>query len=484
MDPGNFRFQDCIPDGSRPDVSHLSKSQQREAQAIFEEHGRLFQGSIGRLQNIQHDIDVGDHVPIKQHYYRCAPVRLAQIQKEVDEMLKMGVIQPSRSEWASPLILVKKPNNEWRPCVDYRKINEISKGENFPLPRLDDLIDLVGQASFVTTLDLTKGYWQIELTQRAREISAFSTPTGHYEYLTMPFGLKFAPMTFQKAMNQLLEGLSDFAVAYLDDISIRSNSWEEHVNHLQIVFQRLADAGVTLNARKCVIGSGSVRYLGYQVGSGHVTPIASKVDAIAQLPVPTSKYAVRSFLGSVGFYRRFIPYFSDIAAPLTDLLKGNRRGDITLQWSGDCDRAFTKLKEALTTLPVLRAPNFSLSFEMYTDASEIGIAAVLVQLEADVPFPVAYYSRKLQDRETRYSTVEKELLAIMAGLDHFHAYVGHGPVTVHSDHRPLVWLRRCTTANQRVLRWALTLAEYDLEVKHISGAKNFLADMLSRQFSD
>lgn len=363
-------------------------------------------------------------------------------------------------------------------------VNQITKGETYPLPRHDDLIDQVGQAPFITTLDLSKGYWQIALTPRAREISAFSTPFGQYEFLTMPFGLKLAPMTFQRAMNQLLEGLSDFAVAYLDDISIRSRTWEEHVAHLQVVFDRLERAGLTLNANKCVIGSSSVKYLGYQVGSGVVTPVSAKVDAILQIPIPTSKTDIRSFLGSVGFYRRFIPRYSELAAPLTDLLKGGRRGDISLKWTPHCTVAFEKLRSILAQLPSLKTPDFNQPFEIYTDASEVGISGVLVQIHEEVPYPVGYYSRKLLDRESRYSTVEKELLAIMAALDHFHVYVGFGPLTVHSDHRPLVWLRQCTTANQRVLRWALALSEYDIRVEHIKGSENVLADMLSRQFSN
>lgn len=448
---------------------------------MFAAHSTV-EGPLGQLKGVQHDIDVGNHGPVKQHFYRCSPDKMETIRHEVAEMQRLGVIQPSRSEWSSLLILVKKPNNEWRPCVDYRRVNDLTKGEAYPLPRLDDLIDQVGNSRFVTTLDLSKGYWQIPLTPRARQISAFSTSFGHFEFLTMPFGLKLAPMTFQRAMNQLLEGLETFTAAYLDDISVRSDSWEDHLRHLSIVFQRLEQAGLTLNARKCMIGGACVKYLGFQVGSGQVAPINAKLAAIESIPTPKSKSDIRSFLGSVGFYRRFIPYFSEIAAPLTNLLKGRRGNHSELNWTSECDSAFDSLKQALTSQPVLKAPDFRQPFALYTDASEIGIAGVLTQQEDGMAKPVSYFSRKLLDRETRYSTVEKELLAIMASLEHYHAYVGFGPVTVYSDHRPLVWLRRCTTANQRVLRWALALAEYDLHVEHVKGSQNYLADMLSRQF--
>jgi transposase InsO family protein len=482
-DPSNYHLKNCLPTGSLPDMKHLTKSQQTELMTLCEEYPDLFGGKLGRFRGVTHDIDVGDHPPIKMHFYRASPEKLDIMKQEIADMLKLGVIRPSKSEWASPLILVKKQNGEWRPCVDYRKLNSISKGENYPLPRLDDLIDKVGGAKLLTTLDLSKGYWQIELTPRAREVSAFTTPFGQFEFLTMPFGLKMAPMTFQRAMNGVLEGLEEHSSAYLDDLAVRSTSWQQHLVHLHQLFKCLSDHGITLNAKKCVIGGGSVKYLGYQVGSGQVAPVEAKVQAIKTIPPPKTKKELRSFLGTLSFYRRFVPYFAEIASPLTDRLKGSRKSELAISWDNTCQEAFTKLKESLTCKPVLKAPAFDQKFEIYTDASDYGIAAVLTQLEEDTPKPVSFYSRKLLPREKNYSTIEKELLAIMASLDTFRVYVGFGPVTIHSDHKPLVWLRQCTSANQRVLRWALMLAEYDIDVQHIKGTDNCLADLLSRQIA-
>jgi hypothetical protein len=292
--------------------------------------------------------------------------------------------------------------------------------------------------------------------------------------------MKLAPFTFQRAVDSILRDLP-FAVAYLDDICIRSNSWHEHLQHVEIVFKRLAENCVSLNAKKCAVGGATVCYLGYQVGGGCVAPLSAKIDAISRIPLPKTKKELRSFIGVLSFYRRFIPYFADIAAPLTDLLKGKRKSDVTLTWNQAATHAFEKLKAALTSRPVLKAPEFEEAFEIYTDASNVGIAAVLTQEEDNTPKPVVYFSRKLLPQESRYSTIEKELLAIIAALDAFATYVGYGPVIVHSDHQPLSWLKRCTTANQRILRWALKLAEYELEVKHVKGADNYLADLLSRQ---
>ena len=448
----------------------------------------MFSGKLGRFQGVIHDIDVGDTKPISQPYYRLGPDKMPILKEEIDKMLDLGVIRPSHSEWASPMILVKKANNEWRPCVDYRRVNAVTKGDAYPIPRLDDLIDRVASAKFITKLDLSKGYWQVPLTSKASQIAAFVTPWGLYEPLTTPFGLKLAPMTFQRAMNETLvhpqSGCRSghFVDAYLDDVAVQSDTWQQHLEHLDWVFRQLSSRGVTLNAKKCTMGAGTVTYLGHELGSGQVCPIAAKVEAITNIPRPRTKKQLRSFLGVVGFFRRFIPHFSEMAAPLTDLLSGRKRGEIGTEWYEQHQHAFEKLKMSLTCHPILKAPNFSEPFEMYTDASDLGISAVLTQNVDETPKPVAYYSRKLLRREKNYSTIEKELLAIMSGLNEFQVYIGQGPIKIYCDHNPLVWLNRLRASNQRLLRWALCLSEYDISVQHIKGTHNLMADMLSRPF--
>lgn len=287
-DPGNYNLHECLPEGAIPSTDHLTPEQADDIKNLCGMFPRLFSGPLGEFAGVSHDIDVGDHMPLRQHYYRSSPEKMKIMKAEVDDMLRLKVIQPSKSEWSSPMVLVKQ-RDKWRPCVDYRRINAITKGESYPIPRLDDLIDQVGNARFVTCLDLSKGYWQVNLSARAREISAITTPFGHFEFLKMPFGLKSAPMTFQRAMNDILHGMSDFAAAYLDDVSIRSNTWEDHLKHLEAVLQRLSDKGVTLNSKKCTMGCATVKYLGYQVGSGQVSPISAKIEAIKQIPPPKNK---------------------------------------------------------------------------------------------------------------------------------------------------------------------------------------------------
>ena len=448
----------------------------------------MFSGKLGRLEGVEHDIDVQGHAPITQSYYRMAPDKVEVLKAEIDQMLELGVIQPSQSPWASPIILVKKPNGEWRPCIDYRRINEVTKSTTYPIPRIEDLIDRVANANVITTLDLNKGYWQIPLTPAAREIAAFITPFGLYEPVTLPFGLKGAPMTFQRTINDILSHTPAQnqpyrqrpADAYLDDIAVQSADWEKHLVHLDQTLYALDQRGVTLNPEKCKIASGTVHYLGHELGSGRVSPIPSKCEAIQQIPTPTTKKQLRSFLGTIGFYRRFIPKFSGTAAPLTDLLSGKRKGDISRDWGTPQQTAFEALKEALAGYPVLKAPDFSRPFEIYSDAADTGIAAVLMQEHDKVPLPVAYYSRKLLPRERNYSAIEKELLALISALTAYRVYVGSGPVTVYTDHNPLVWLNKTRSTNQRLLRWSLCLSEFLLTIRHIKGKDNILCDFLSR----
>lgn len=482
-DPSDYTASSCQPNGSWPDISHLSADCQEQLRQLFDKYACLFSGKLGRFKGVEHDIDVGDHRPIKQHFYRTSPEKLKILRNEIDAMLQMGVIRPSSSEWCSPMILVKKPNNEWRPVIDFRKLNAVSRGDSYPLPRLDDLVDKAGSAKFISCLDISKGYWQVPLTDRAKDIAAFITPFGCFSPEVMPFGLKSASSTFQRVMDNTLTGLEQISDAYQDDIAVQSLTWLFHLTHLEQVFMRLADLGVTLNAKKCKIALPNVSYLGHQLGSGRIRPVPSKVESILNMPPPSTIKQLRGFLGVVGFYRRFIPRYSDISAPLTDLLRGGAKGSLSSVWHPACDSAFTELKASLARGPVLKAPDFTQPYEMYCDASDCGIASVLTQLEDDTPKPVSYFSRKLLPREQNYSVVEKELLALVAGLHAFRAYVGHGPLTIHTDHHPLAWLKQTRTSNQRILRWALFLSEYDLIINHIKGKDNIVADLLSRQIA-
>ncbi|CAM4507914.1 unnamed protein product [Lepidochelys olivacea] len=289
----------------------------------------------------------------------------------------MGIIHPSGSAWTSPVVLVPKPDGEIRFCVDCRKLNAVTRPDNYPMPHTDELLEKLGRAQFISTLDLTKGYWQVPLDESAKERSAFITHLGLYEFNVLPFGLRNAPATSQRLVDGLLAGLGEYAVPYLDNVAVFSDSWAEHLEHLQKVFERIREAGLTVKAKKCQIGLNRVTYLGHHMGQGTVNPLQAKVDAIQKRPVPKSKKQVQSFLGLAGYYRQFVPQYSQIAAPLTDLTKNKQPNAV--QWTEECQKAFNQLKVTLVSDPVLRAPDFDKPFLVTTHASERGVGAVLMQ---------------------------------------------------------------------------------------------------------
>ena len=306
--------------------------------------------------------------------------------------------------------------------------------------------------------------------------TAFTTLFGLYLFTVMPFGLYGAPATFQRMMDVLLNGIEEYVAAYLDDLVVFSRSWTEHLQHLHSVLQRLREAGLTAKPSKCQIGMRHCIYLGYRV---EIQPEASKVDAVSEFPQPISKKDVRAFLGLTGYYRKFIPNYSALALPLTDLTTKNAANMIN--WTSACEAAFQELKRRLTCLPVLQSPDLSKQFVLQTDASERGIGAVLSQRSSDgEEHPVTYYSRKLLPREERYSTIEKECLAIKLGVYAFRVYLLGRPFVVQTDHRSLEWLHRLKENNARLTRRSLSLQPYDLSVEHRAGRDNGNADGLSR----
>ncbi len=359
-------------------------------------------------------------------------------------------------------------------------MNAVTKPDSFPLPLMEDCIDKVGSARFVTKLDLLKGYWQVPLTERAAEISAFVTPDDFLDYRVMAFGLRNAPATFQRLMNKVLAGVSH-CKAYLDDIVVYSNSWNEHLSTLTTVFDRLLEASLTLNLIKCEFGKATVTYLGKQVGQGQVRPVDLKVQAITNFAVPLTKRELRRFLGMSGYYRGFCKNFSDVVLPLTNLLRVSQ----SFEWTEECQTAFDSVKSILSSAPVLVAPRYSYSFKLDVDASATGAGAVLLQDdESGVEHPVGYFSKKFLKHQVNYSTIEKEALALVLALQHFEVYIGSSslPVTVFTDHNPLVFLSRMKNSNQRIMRWSLFIQDFNLEICYKKGKDNVLADALSRSF--
>ncbi|CAM5158112.1 unnamed protein product [Eretmochelys imbricata] len=456
----------------------LGRMQRQQIQELCTSYAPTFSATPGLTERAYHSIDTGNAHPIKVQPYRVSPQAKTAIEREIQDMLQMGVIRPSESAWASPVVLVPKPDGEIRFCVDYRKLNAVTRPDNYPMPRTDELLEKLGRAQFISTLDLTKGYWQVPLDESAKERSAFITHLGLYEFNVLPFGLRNAPATFQRLVDGLLAGLGEYAVAYLDDVAIFSDSWADHLEHLQKVLERIRDAGLTVKAKKCQIGLNRVTYLGHQVGQGIISPLQAKVDAIQKWPVPKSKKQVQSFLGLAGYYGRFVPHYSQIAAPLTDLTK--KKQPNAVQWTGKCQKAFNKLKATLMSDPVLRAPDFDKLFLVTTDASERGVGAVLMQKGPDQEFhPVVFLSKKLSERESNWSVTEKECYAIVYALEKLRPYVWGRRFHLQTDHAALKWLHTVKETNKKLLRWSLALQDFDFDIQHISGASNKVADALS-----
>ena len=473
-------FPASSPSFSLPDVSHLVPSEQKELKDIIPDG--LFSERPGRTDLVTHDIHLlsPETAPIRQSSYRIPATLVSALKKEVGSMLDMGIIEPCTSQWCSPVVLVpKKDSNDLRFCINFIKVNSVSAFDPYPMPRVDELIERLGKAKYLTTLDLCKGYWQIPLTERAKDITAFRVPSGLYRFTMMPFGLHGAAATFQRLMDSVLRGAEAYSAAYIDDVIIYSSTWEEHLQHLSDVFQRIQQAGLVINAKKCQLVRSEVKYLGYVIGGGEIRPQLDKIAAVQSCPPPKTKRQVRQFLGLTGWYRRYIDKFSDRAAPLTALTR--KSCPVKVKWTPACEEAFQDLKQCLCQDPVLQSPDYSLPFTVQTDASEIGLGAVLLQGKAGDQKPVLYVSRKLYPRETRYSTIEKEALAIKWALDTLRYYILGKDFVLETDHRALQWIHRMRDANGRIARWYLSLQPYRFTVKYRAGKDNVVADFLSRK---
>ncbi|XP_068240074.1 uncharacterized protein [Palaemon carinicauda] len=373
----------------------------------------------GRTTLVQHDVELESETPIKQAPYRLNPVKKEFVEKEINYLLTNNLITPSSSSWSSPIVVVAKENGQSRLCIDYRKVNKATKADSFPIPRVDDCIDKVGNSKFITKIDLLKGYYQVPLSNRAKEVSAFVTADGLYQFEVMPFGMRNAAATFQRLMAMVTRGIKN-CVVYIDDIIVYSNDFETHLVILEELLTALSNAGLVINLSKSVFCEATVTFLGHVVGKGEVLPKEVNVAKIKEFPVPSSKRELQRFLGMAGYYSRFVANYSDVIAPLTNLLRKHSK----FVWDDKCKESFEIVKCVLTSSPVLRAPNFELPFSLAVDASDQGVGAVLLQVcEDGVNHPISYFSKKLNKHQVKYSVIEKEALALILALLHFEAYI-------------------------------------------------------------
>ena len=464
----------------------LNVEEKLSLENIFYDFNDIFHLKGDRLTNttvLTHQININkEQGAINQKMYRLPASQKEIINQQVQEMLDNDIISPSKSPWNSPLLVVSKKAGEdgtkrWRVVVDFRKLNEVTVKDAFPLPRIEDILDQLGNSRYFTTLDLASGYHQVLVDKKDREKTAFSTDYNHYEFKRMPFGLTGAPATFQRIMNNVLAGLQGFkCFVYLDDVVIYGRNLEDHNSKLLQVFERLRENNLKLQPEKCRFLQREVIYLGHKCTENEAFPDPSKTQCVFNFPIPKTVRQVQSFLGLANYYRKFIPNFSKTASPINKLLRKN----VKFKWTEECEKAFQSLKDALVNPPLLIYPDFSNPFNLTTDASNEALGAVLSQGEVGRDKPIAYASRILNAAERKYSTIEKELLAIVWATKTFRCYLLGRKFTVFTDHQPLKGVFKVKDPTSRLIRFHVKLSEFDYTIEYKPGKFNTNADALSR----
>lgn len=460
--------------------SSLSPPQREALDKLIADKKQLMGISIGRTHMVKHEIElIPGARPIKQRYYPVSPAKQHLIDQEIKKMLDDDIIEPCKSPWSSPICLVKKKDDTYRFCVDYRQLNAVTRKDAYPLPLISSILDRLRDAKYLSSLDIKSAYWQVPISESSRDLTAFTVPNGLYRFKVMPFGLTNAPATWQRLIDSVLSG-ADLATSsvmvYLDDVIIVSQDSESHLKTLDKVFNLLHEAGLIVSFDKCQFCRSELKYLGYVVDELGLRPDPEKVTAILDIPSPRNVKEVRRFIGTTSYYRRFVPNFSTILAPLSNLTKKN----VKWCWSSDCEKAFKTLKEHLVTAPILTCPDFQRTFYVQTDASAYGIGAVLTQRFEDGEKVICYLSRSLTYQERKYSAVERELIAVIWSLEKLRHYLEGFHFKVITDCHSLLWLHRLKDPQGRLARWTLRLQPYDFEVIHRKGSEHAVPDFLSR----
>lgn len=435
--------------------------------------------SMPMTTDVKHTIITTTDRPIHSKIYRYPKVHEREIDNQIKDMLSQGIIRTSKSPYNSPLWIVPKKadndgNQKWRLVIDYRAINAVTVDDKFPIPNIDSLFDKLGRAQYFSTIDLAKGFHQIMMDERDIEKTAFSTPTGHFEFIRMPFGLKNAPATFQRMMNHVLRDyINKICVIYMDDILVFSTSLEEHLDNLSKIFETLNKHNLKVQLNKCNFLARETKFLGHVVTSDGLKPCPSKIEIMNKVPIPNTVKRIKSFLGLTGYYRKFIKNYSSIASPMIKYLKKGMKINTD---DTSYIESFSKLKRIITNPPVLAYPDFEKPFVLTTDASNVALGALLSQDNK----PICYSSRTLNAHEKNYSTIEKELLAIVWATKYFRPYLFGVKFLIQTDHQPLRWLASLKEPNSRLIRWRIKLAEYDFDIEYVKGKDNKVADFLSR----
>jgi hypothetical protein len=416
---------------------------------------------------------VPGHIPVNSRPYRYSPLHKTEIEKQVSELLTSGLIVPSMSPFASPVLLVQKKDGSWRFCVDYRKLNDMTIKNRFPMPLVDEILDELAGTQYFTSLDMTAGYHQIRMKEEDEYMTAFKTHQGHYQFRVMPFGLTNAPATFQCAMNAILQPfLRKFVMVFLDDILVYSSYMAEHLGHLRLVFTKLREHQFFLKKKKCSFAQPELQYLGHVISREGVATDSSKTAAMLAWPIPQNITELRGFLGLTGYYRKFVKGYGVLAKPLTKLLQKQNK----FSWGEEAQQAFEALKQAMTTTPVLALPRFDIPFIVETDACDIGMGAVLMQEGR----PIAFLSKALGEKNKHLSIYEKEFLALILAVDKWRPYLQRAPFIIRTDHQSLTFLGEQQLHSELQKKAMAKMMGLQFQIVYKKGVENAVADALSR----
>jgi hypothetical protein len=462
----DIKLNDCV-----------TETQKHELVSILQKHAKVLTDLPGCTDVVTHSIQLLTEEPVRVKSYTVPYSVRESIDKEVQEMLRLGVIVESNSPYSAPPVIVKKPDGSDRFCVNYKCLNQVTVFDPEPMPDAEEIFLKLRGKKYKSKIDLSRGYWQIKMDSKSMDYTAFSTPGGHFSFQRMPFGLVNSAATFNRLMRKLfgsLEGVECF----IDDIIIFSEDWPGHVLLVDEVLGRLSDAGLTAKPSKCMFGYSDLVFLGHQVSVETISPREQKVNEILAVPRPVTKHQLRSFIAMANYYSKFIPHFADLAEPLTSLTQKHHPNRI--QWSSTQENAFQKIKEYLSKKPIMKILNTNKMMYVQTDASNVGLAAALLQEYDGILHPVRYLSRKLKKPELNYSIIEKECLAVIWAIHKLKVYLYGTEFILLVDNKPLSYMKESAIKNARVARWLLCLQDCSFQVQSIKGIENHIADCLSR----
>lgn len=465
-----------------PDVSHLSSDQETRVKILLSEYPKVITDRLGVTNQIEYEILLTDQIPVRKAPYRLSPPKMRVLRDKIEQMLRDGVIRYSTSPYASPVFLVPKAGkNDHRVVVDYRLLNQKVVLESVPLPDLHNCFTWFQGASYFTVLDLNQAYFQIPLAENSKRVTAFTTDWNLFEFNRVPFGLATGAAVLSRLLDRVLGDLKfDCVYNYLDDLVIYSKSFEDHLQHLRLVLDRLGLAGLTVRPSKISLCKRAISFLGHIVSERGVEIDQERTRAIREFPPPRDKQGIARFIGMCNYFRKFVPQFAELAAPLNRL----RGKDVEFCWGEEQQNAFQALRTAIANPPVLAIPDFKRQFIVQTDASRGGVAAVLLQEQDGERRPLAFASRTLSQAERNYSIYECEALAVLFAFEKFVFYLEHSTFILETDNQALSWVLARPRKTGRIARWAVRISSFRFQVKHIRGSDNGVADALSRMFSE